>query len=63
MVLPVLRTPERSALAVAAGADMRQPALLLILAGGLYMLASGIITWHSPVAVLAGLAARHQAHA
>ena len=33
-----------------------ESASLLILGGGLYMLASGIITWHTPVAVLAGLA-------
>ena len=29
---------------------------MLILGGGLYLLATGIITWHTPVAVLAGLA-------
>lgn len=29
---------------------------LLILAGGLYLLVSGIITWHAPLGVLAGLA-------
>ena len=33
-----------------------ESASLLILGGGLYMLACGIITWHTPVAVLAGLA-------
>lgn len=32
-----------------------ESASLLILAGGLYLLASGVITWHTPVAVLAGL--------
>ncbi|MDP3539959.1 MAG: RnfABCDGE type electron transport complex subunit D [Azonexus sp.] len=33
-----------------------ESASLLILGGGLYMLACGIITWHTPVAVLAGIA-------
>jgi Na+-translocating ferredoxin:NAD+ oxidoreductase RnfD subunit len=33
-----------------------ESASLLILAGGLYLLASGVITWHTPVAVLAGVA-------
>jgi len=33
-----------------------ESASLLILGGGLYLLACGIITWHTPVAVLAGLA-------
>lgn len=33
-----------------------ESASLLILGGGLYMLATGIITWHTPVAVLAGIA-------
>ncbi len=36
--------------------SLGESASLLILAGGLYLLASGIITWHTPVAVLAGLA-------
>jgi len=33
-----------------------ESASLLILGGGLYLLATGVITWHTPVAVLAGLA-------
>ncbi|MBK7326339.1 MAG: RnfABCDGE type electron transport complex subunit D [Propionivibrio sp.] len=33
-----------------------ESASLLIFGGGLYLLARGIITWHTPVAVLAGLA-------
>jgi len=33
-----------------------ESASLLILGGGIYMLIAGIITWHTPVAVLAGLA-------
>ena len=33
-----------------------ESASLLILAGGIYLLATGIITWHTPLAVLAGLA-------
>ena len=33
-----------------------ESASLLILAGGIYLLATGIITWHTPFAVLAGLA-------
>ncbi len=33
-----------------------ESASFLILAGGLYLLFAGIITWHTPVAVLAGLA-------
>ncbi len=33
-----------------------ESASLLILAGGVYLLASGVITWHTPLAVLAGLA-------
>lgn len=33
-----------------------ESASLLILAGGLYLLATGIISWHTPFAVLAGLA-------
>lgn len=33
-----------------------ESASLLILAGGLYLIAVGIITWHAPFAVLAGLA-------
>lgn len=33
-----------------------ESASLLILAGGIYLLASGIISWHTPAAVLAGLA-------
>ena len=33
-----------------------ESASLLILAGGLYLVGVGIITWHAPVAVLAGLA-------
>jgi len=36
--------------------SMGESASLLILAGGLFLMASGIITWHTPVAVLAGLA-------
>lgn len=36
--------------------SLGESASLLILAGGVYLLASGIITWHAPVAVLAGLA-------
>lgn len=33
-----------------------ESASLLILGGGLYLLATGVITWHTPVAVLAGIA-------
>ncbi len=33
-----------------------ESASLLILGGGLYLLATGVISWHTPVAVLAGLA-------
>jgi RnfABCDGE-type electron transport complex D subunit len=33
-----------------------ESASLLILGGGLYLLATGVITWHTPLAVLAGLA-------
>ena len=33
-----------------------ESASLLILGGGLYLLVAGVITWHTPVAVLAGLA-------
>ncbi len=33
-----------------------ESASLLILGGGLYLLLAGVITWHTPVAVLAGLA-------
>ena len=33
-----------------------ESASMLILGGGLYLLATGVITWHTPVAVLAGLA-------
>ena len=33
-----------------------ESASLLILGGGLYLLARGVITWHTPVAVLAGVA-------
>ncbi len=33
-----------------------ESASLLILAGGIYLLATGIITWHTPLAVLAGIA-------
>lgn len=36
--------------------SLGESASLLILAGGLYLLATGVITWHTPVAVLAGLA-------
>ena len=36
--------------------SLGESASLLILAGGLYLLASRIITWHIPCAVLAGLA-------
>ncbi len=36
--------------------SLGESASLLILAGGLYLLASGIIRWQTPVAVLAGLA-------
>ncbi|WP_291992825.1 RnfABCDGE type electron transport complex subunit D [Candidatus Accumulibacter sp. ACC003] len=36
--------------------SLGESASLLILAGGLYLLASGIITWHTPAAVLLGLA-------
>ena len=33
-----------------------ESASLLILGGGLYLLATGVITWHTPLAVLAGIA-------
>lgn len=33
-----------------------ESASLLILGGGLYLLATGVITWHTPLAVLTGLA-------
>ena len=33
-----------------------ESASLLILAGGLYLLVTGVITWHAPLAVLGGLA-------
>ena len=36
--------------------SLGESASLLILGGGLYMLVRGIITWHAPAAVLAGLA-------
>ncbi len=36
--------------------SLGESASLLILAGGIYMLFAGIITWHTPLAVLAGLA-------
>lgn len=36
--------------------SLGESASLLILGGGLYLLVSGIITWHTPLAVLAGLA-------
>ena len=36
--------------------SLGESASLLILGGGLYLLARGIITWHTPFAVLAGLA-------
>lgn len=36
--------------------SLGESASMLILAGGLYMLGVGIISWHTPLAVLAGLA-------
>jgi RnfABCDGE-type electron transport complex D subunit len=36
--------------------SLGETATLLLLAGGLYLLATGVITWHIPVAVLAGIA-------
>lgn len=36
--------------------SLGESAALLLLAGGLYLIASGVIRWHVPVAVLAGLA-------
>ena len=36
--------------------SLGESASMLILGGGLYLLATGIITWHTPVAVLAGIA-------
>lgn len=36
--------------------SLGESASLLILGGGLYLLACGIITWHTPVAVIAGIA-------
>lgn len=36
--------------------SLGESASLLILAGGMYLLISGIISWHIPVAVIAGLA-------
>lgn len=36
--------------------SLGESASLLILGGGLYLLATGVITWHTPLAVLAGLA-------
>jgi len=36
--------------------SLGESASMLILAGGLYLLVSGIITWHTPLGVLAGLA-------
>ncbi len=36
--------------------SLGESASLLILAGGLYLLASRVITWHTPLAVLAGVA-------
>ena len=33
-----------------------ESASLLILGGGIYLLATGVITWHTPLAVLAGIA-------
>jgi Na+-translocating ferredoxin:NAD+ oxidoreductase RnfD subunit len=36
-------------------ASFGESASLLIIAGGLYLLATGVITWHTPLAVLAGL--------
>lgn len=36
--------------------SLGESASLLILAGGLYLLARGVITWHIPLAVLGGLA-------
>lgn len=36
--------------------SLGESASLLILAGGLYLLVTGVITWHAPLAVLTGLA-------
>jgi electron transport complex protein RnfD len=36
--------------------SLGEAASLLILGGGLYLLATGVITWHTPLAVLAGIA-------
>jgi len=36
--------------------SLGESASMLILGGGLYLLVCGVITWHTPVAVLAGLA-------
>ncbi len=36
--------------------SLGESASLLIVVGGLYLLASGVITWHTPLAVLLGLA-------
>ncbi|HEX9179254.1 MAG TPA: RnfABCDGE type electron transport complex subunit D [Burkholderiales bacterium] len=36
--------------------SLGETATLLLLCGGLYLLACGIITWHIPIAVLAGIA-------
>jgi len=36
--------------------SLGESASLLIVGGGLYLLATGVITWHTPVAVIAGLA-------
>jgi RnfABCDGE-type electron transport complex D subunit len=47
--------PALSWLGVRAG-SMGESASLLILAGGLYLLFSRIISWHTPLAVLAGVA-------
>lgn len=49
------QAPALSWLGTRAG-SFGESASLLILGGGLYLLARGIITWHTPLAVLAGLA-------
>jgi RnfABCDGE-type electron transport complex D subunit len=54
-----LAQPARALLAWdgARAGSLGETAALLLLAGGLYLLALRVITWHIPVAVLAGIAA------
>lgn len=53
--LAASHAPALSAAGVRSG-SLGESASLLILLGGLFLLATGVITWHTPVAVLLGLA-------